>query len=390
LSDAAAPGRPSTLGSGSGRDAEGTRSLFELIAAPFVWVRDVWRRIRAWRRISFTSGGLVFTLGAFAVGFAAMNTGNNLLYLLLGSMLGFIVVSGWLSEKAISGLRFVRLTPRAVTVGQPMLLRYHVRNLKTRLPSLAVEITEAGLPDSAFLAHVAAESATEARSTNSFVRRGIYPLESITLSTGFPFGMFLKKRDIALPGEVVVWPRSDRAVRAPSPGGGKVPRMGASARGAAGHRGEYRSLRAYRPGDDPRDIHWKSFARTREPVIREYERDGAETRWICLDTQCEPGDPAEVAVEVAASLAASAVAESRPFALVTTEGLVDPGEGPGQLDRVLDALARVDFGTGQGLPSPPVDPAQCILVSVDGAAGFGDVIAVGRDAKLDGLEDDAA
>jgi hypothetical protein len=319
LSRAALRGRSNTSGSASGRDAVGARSIVTRLVTPLVWPRDVWRRIRSWRRISFTSGGFVFTVGAFAVGFAAMNTGNNLLYLLLGSMLGFIVVSGWLSEKAISGLRFERVTPRAVTVGQPMRLKYHVQNIKTRLPSLAVEIHEAGLPESAFLAYVAAKGSAEARSANSFVRRGIYPLRAITLSTCFPFGMFLKQRDIDLPGEVVVWPRSDRNVRAPSPDGGKVPRMGASAKGAVGHRGEYRTL-------------------------------------------------------------------------VTPDGVIDPGEGHGQLERVLDALARVDFGVDEHLPSPPVDPTTCILVSVDGAPGFGDVIAVGREAQLDGpeIEDEAA
>ncbi len=353
-----------------------------MIPALFAGIKDTWRKLRAWRRISFTSGGLVFTLGAFAVGFAAMNTGNNLLYLLLGSMLGFIIVSGWLSEQAISGLHIERHIPSAVTVGQPMRLAYHVRNVKKRLPTLAVEISEQGLPESAFLAHVAAGATAEARSTNSFVRRGIYPLGTVTLSTAFPFGMFLKQRDIHIAAEVVVWPRTDRSVRAPSPGGGRVPRLGVSSRGTAGTTGEYRSLRAYRPGDDPRDIHWRSSARLREPVIREYERDGAETRWICLDTRAEPTDAAEVAVEVAASLAARAVAEARPVALAAGDVVLEPGEGPGQLERILDVLARVDFSTTNAGPAPPVDPASCVLVCVEGGAGFGDVLAVGRDAKM--------
>ena len=347
------------------------------------WMRETWARIRAWRRIRFTSGGFVFTLGAVAVGLAAMNTGNNLLYLLLGAMLGFISVSSWLSEKAISGLRITRRLPRAVTVGQPMRIGYDVRNVKRFLPTLAVEVRERGLPEPAFLAHVPAKGTGEGRSTNSFVRRGIYPLPTLTLSTGFPFGMFVKERDIDLPGEVIVWPRTDRPARAPSLGGGRVPVPGTAARGSAGTRGEYRSLRTYRVGDDPKDIHWKSSARSREPVIREYERDGAETRWIGLDLTPDPSEAAEVAVEVAASLAAGAMAEGRPFALVCGDTVVDPGEGPGQLERVLDALARADFSEAGGLPSPPVDPAMCVLVSVDGARGFGDVIAVGRDAELD-------
>jgi len=357
-----------------------------VIARVRLALAEVWRRIRAWRRFYFTSGGVAFTAGTLMVGFAAMNTGNNLLYLLLGSMMGFIIVSSWLSEQAIRDLWIERQLPHPVTVGHEMRLAYRVINRKRFLPSLAVEIIEAGLPGKAFVAHVPAGGETQARSTNSFVRRGIYPLGTVTLSTSFPFGMFRKERDIEIPGEVVVWPRTDRRVREPSAGAGRLARSGASVRGTRGSRGEYRSLRGYRPGDDPKDIHWKSSARLREPVIREYEQDGAETRWICLDTRGEPNEAAEVAIEMAASLAARATAEHRPFALVAGEAILEPGDGLGQLERALEILARVDFDPGEPEPRPPVDVASCLLVSVsrhDGA--FGDVIAVGRGAKLEGL-----
>ena len=350
----------------------------------------LWGRIRAWRRIRFTSGGAAFSLGAMAVGFAAMNTGNNLLYLLLGSMLGFIAVSGWLSEQAIRALHIERRSPRAVTVGHDLRITYEVTNHKRRLPSLAVELSEAGLPEPAFVAHVGPDENVSVRSINSFVRRGIYPLGTVTLSTGFPFGMFRKERDVEIPGEVVVWPRTDRPVRDPNPGAGRIPRTGVSARGAAGTRGEYRSLRTYRIGDDSRDIHWRSSARLREPVIRQYERDGAETRWICLDLRTEPGESAEVAVEVAASLAETAMAQQRPFALVAGQDVLEPGDGAGQLERALDLLARVDFSEDAPAPAPPVATEQCVLVCVAARGGFGDVIAVGADARLRHAEEDAA
>ena len=345
-------------------------------------LRSTWARIRAWRRIRFTSGGAVFTLGTMLVGFAAMNTGNNLLYLLLGAMLGFIAVSGWLSEQAIRALRVERRAPHAVTVGHDLRIVYEVANHKRHLPSLAVEISEAGLPNRAFLSHVGPGGHASTRSVNSFVRRGIYPLGTVTLSTGFPFGFFRKERDLEIPGEVVVWPRTDRPVRDPSSGAGRIPRAGVSTRGLPGIRGEYRSLRAYRTGDDSRDIHWKSSARLRDPVIREYERPGAETRWICLDLRGEPGDAAEVAVEIAAALASRAVADHRPFALMAGGEMLEPGDGGGQLERALDILARVDFTPDAPVPNPPVSAEACVLVAIDGRRGFGDVIAVGRSARL--------
>ncbi|MDP2954915.1 MAG: DUF58 domain-containing protein [Longimicrobiales bacterium] len=359
------------------------RSALALAARVVARAREIWREIRAWRRISFTAGGAAFTAGAFAVGLAAMNTGNNLLYLLLGAMLGFIAVSGWLSEQAIRALRIERQLSRAVSVGQELRIVYRITNLKGRLPSMAVEIVEGALPGRAFLAHVEAGGTVQARSLNTFVRRGAYRLGTVTLSTSFPFGMFRKERDLELPAELLVWPRTHRPVQAPSPGGGRVPRMNATAAGAQGHRGEYRSLRAYRAGDDPRDIHWRSSARLREPVLREYERDGAETRWICLDLRADPGDPAEVAVEAAASLAAQSMVEGRSFGLVAGSAVVEAGEGAAQLERVLDVLARVGFEPEGPLPTPPPGRDACILVSVDGAPGFPDALVIGRAARFE-------
>jgi len=347
------------------------------------WLAFAWRRLRAWRRFYFTTGGLAFTLGTLAVGFAAMNTGNNLLYLLLGSMLGFITVSSWLSEQAIRDLRVERHIPHSVTVGHDLRLHYTVTNRRRMLPSLAVELVEAGLPGRAFLAHVPAGGTVQARSTNSFVRRGIYPLGTVTLSTSFPFGMFRKERDVEIPGEVVVWPRADRRVREPAAGAGRLARGGSSMRGTRGTRGEYRSLRGYRAGDDPKDIHWKSSARLREPVIREYDRDSADTRWICLDTRGEPSEAAEVAVEVAASLAGRATTERRPFALVVGDVVLEPGDGAAQLERALDILARVDFSPENPAPDPPVMREACLLVSVHRSGGWGDVYAVGPNARLE-------
>ncbi len=91
-----------------------------------------------------------------------------------------------------------------------------------------------------------------------------------------------------------------------------------------------------------------------------------------------------------ASLAAMAVAESRSFALVTHDTVVDPGQGPAQLERVLDILARVDFDPTARLPVPPVDPQTCILVSMDGAPGFGDLLVIGRDAVLERAKEPTA
>jgi uncharacterized protein (DUF58 family) len=202
----------------------------------------------------------------------------------------------------------------------------------------------------------------------------------VTISTSFPFGLFEKSRDLPLKGELVVWPRSDRRVRTPSPGSGRMARAGSLTVGNAGMRGEYRGLRNYRPGDDPRDIHWRTTARLGQPVVREYEQGDTRTLWLCLDTRGRPGERAEAAIEIVASLAAMAFRDGRRFGLSTRDHTIEAGLGPGQLERVLGALARADFSVSSPPPRPPVSPSRCVLVTLKPgvARGFGDVISPGE------------
>ena len=331
-------------------------------------LREAWRRLRGWRRIRFTTGGVLFSVGSLAIGGAAINTGNNLLYLLLGAMLGFIALSGWLSERVLRRLEIRRHNPRGVTVEKPIRITYYVSNRKRLFPTLTLYLFEKGLPEPAFVSRVGASESVTVVSENRFLQRGVYPLETLTLSTSFPFGWFTKERDVPLPGELVIWPRSDRPVRLPVPPGGRGrPQFSDSSGAAPGARGEYRGLREYRVGDDPRDIHWRTTAKIGRPVIREYDLDTTEIVRICLDTRGEPGAAAEVAIEIAAAVAAQAYRVGRRFGITTCTSDLAPGGGSGQFERVLDLLARVDFDPSAPHLAPPIDPMGCVLVSLSGA-----------------------
>ena len=356
------------------------------ITGPLARARELWGRLRAWRRISFTTGGGLFCIGAVAVGLAAATTGNNLLYLLLGSMLGLIALSGWLSERNLRALEIGRHLPRAVTVGKPVRIGYHVHNHKSRFPTVSVHLFEPGLHGSGFVSRLDAGESATTRSENVFVRRGVYGLTVLTLSTTFPFGLFKKERDVPLPGELVIWPRTNQPVRIPAPPGGRrQPQVETAMANAAGTRGEYRGLREYRVGDDPRDIHWRSTAHTGEPVVREYEQDAAEALWICLETRGMPGEQAEAAVETAASLASKAYHMGKRFGLSTPHGIVDAGAGSGQLERVLDTLARVDYSPDAPRVTAPDDPARCVLISLTGGTRDGFVECLGPGPWLEPL-----
>ena len=330
---------------------------------------NIRERLRPPRRLRFTRAGIFFTVGVTALGFATLNTGNNLLYLLLGALLGLIVVSGWLSEQAIRDVRIVRRTPHGVA-GEPLSISYEVHNAKRRLPTLALELREADAPITAFVGAVAPGKSTTARVDVTFPRRGVYRLHHFTLSTTFPFGLFVKERDFVFPGTVVVWPRSDRRVREPHKGGQRMRRAGLEQASSFGSgRGDYRSLRPYRAGDDPRDVHWRSTARYSQPVVREFERESAETLWLALELRTSEDDRAEELIETAASLAGRAVARGERVALVTNDVIIDPGAGGPQLERIFDALARARIRPDAPVMKIPVAHQQCVHLAVRPAPG---------------------
>ena len=341
-------------------------------------LRNGWRRLRAFlrppRRLRLLRPGGLLIGGIFGLGFATLNTGNNLLYLLLGALLGLIALSGMLSEQTLRGIRIERRIPRAVTAGEPMRIAYVVSNTKLRLPSFVLELRERGYDARTGVPYVGPDADATARATLTFPRRGEYQLDGIVLATTFPFGFFLKERDIERRDRVLVWPRTTRKVRTVR-GVGRTTTTAAMPAAAVGiaERAEYRGLRPYRAGDDPRDVHWRTTARAGEPIVREFDREQGRHYWIVLDTTAPAGDAAEVAVEMAAALAAQAHARGDRFGIACGRQRLEPGSGAAQLDRTLDVLARARFG--EAALNLPAAPAQCVLVTVSGAAGaFADVL----------------
>ncbi|MCA9738757.1 MAG: DUF58 domain-containing protein [Gemmatimonadota bacterium] len=318
-------------------------------------------RLRLPRRLRFTRAGTLFSLGTLATGGAAIHSGNNLLFLLVGGMLGLIAVSGWLSERALRGLRVERERVRPGPAEGPIELAYRVHNAKRRLPTLALHLREEGIRGDAFVAWVGPGTSAETRVTVRFEHRGAYPLDRLTLETGFPFGLFRKARDVRLAGEILVWPRFVE-LELPAPAGDPGRRSaGTHARQAAvaaGARADFHSLREYRPGDDPRDIHWTSSARRGEPIIREFEGERDRPLWLRVDTGRAPGPEAERALERACAFSRALHARGVPFGLLAAPARIDPGTGSAHLVRVLDTMARVQFG-GEGR-DPVAIPRQAV------------------------------
>ena len=248
------------------------------------WLRRKWRPPR---RLSFTREGRIIVVLSVGVGFAAINTGNNLLYLLLGWLLSFIIASGILSEQTLKKLTVTRRPPPRVFAGEPFLMEVVIANGKPKRASYSIEvedlIDQSGRPTPldkrCYFLKIPEAKSQRTNYRHTFVRRGLYTLTGYRLATKFPFALFRKSRDVDAPLEVLVYP-ARVAVPRPPP---RAQVRGETTANRLGRRGEFFGLRERRVGDDRRDVHWKSSARTGRLLVREYEDELARKVVIVVD-----------------------------------------------------------------------------------------------------------
>jgi uncharacterized protein (DUF58 family) len=302
-----------------------------------------WRPFRPRRTIWPTRDGWWCLFVVIGLGVAAINTGNNLLYLLVSLLLSLIVVSGVLSEQSMRGLRLEGDTPEEIFAQTPTLFGAVLTNRKRWLTSYSVtlELLARGGP-TRFIYLPRLEAGRDRLLTweETLPARGRQRLAGVRLTTRFPFGLFLKAGRVMLDREVLVFP----AVRRISPEAlHRLVGAGTSTARRRGRGDDLYNLRAYRAGDDPRLIHWRSSAKVESLLVRETEAETTEDTRVVLTGR---GERDSVRLEAALSEAASIATHlARAGAGVELAGaglFVPLGRGPGQARRVLTALALYD------------------------------------------------
>lgn len=288
---------------------------------------------------------------ALGLGFAAINTGNNLLYLLVSMLLGLIIVSGVLSEQSIRRVRVEPVLPDELFAGQLALFGARVANRKRWRASYSITVEGLGGSHRAYLAKLEPGGERLITWQDTPRARGRWRLASFRVATRFPFGLFVKTAQLPPNAEVVVYPAvgpisADR--RRELDGAGGAPRRGRS------H--GLHNLREYRFGDNPRLIHWRSSAKSATLVVRELEADSAlDTRLVLEGTRRRDRERLERGLVEAASLAVHLLHHGAAVALVGPGVHVPLGRGHAQRTRILTALALYEPGASPP-PTRAVDP----------------------------------
>ncbi len=244
------------------------------LPADATWLTRLRRRIHPPRKLKLTREGKYFIAITFGVGFAAINTGNNLLYLLLGMLLSLIIVSGLMSELSLRHLTVLRRLPPRAQVARPHLVEIEVYNHKRRIPSYAIEIEDlrAGQPADkrCFFLKISPRSAQVAAYRRTPARRGRDRHIGFRVATRFPFGLFEKSRELAADGDLIIYPAVDPVRLSPDQPGRL---LGGNSTVGRGVGDEIVGVRPMREGDDPRDIYWRKSTTPDQLVLRERARE---------------------------------------------------------------------------------------------------------------------
>ncbi|MEN9937052.1 MAG: hypothetical protein RLZZ387_3631 [Chloroflexota bacterium] len=301
----------------------------------------------------------------------------------------FLTAAAYLWARALAGGVTLRrhLSSAWAQVGDDLEEEWELVN-SSRAPLAWLEVDDAStLPGYAGRRVAAAGSGEVVRWTTSApcARRGVYTLGPLRLRTADPLGLFAVGWHQGEAQQIVIYPPLARLPELRFPRGqrGGLARTDLLQQQLTPSVG---GVRDYVPGDSPSHIHWPTVARQQKLVVKEFDQEVAGALWIALDLwagayegrgakaedrgptaedqvpAAEPDvyavrvrssavpdaptryawdSPLELAVALAASLAAQALGEGRAVGLLADDGrrrVVAPGRGPRQLWRILGEL----------------------------------------------------
>lgn len=316
-----------------------------LLTVPYLARRVVGARVRDAFDYEVTREGLIYLGFTLVIGVAALNTGNNLLFIIVSFMLAAVMVSGAASAGILRALELDVSLPSHVFAGTAAIgrLKLHNRwrwipafsvsivppkvqkphrhlhyekttfafpagNPSVRVPDVNIKFANAKQDDAAPVLHtpvyfpyVPAKATVTADVHLAFERRGRYAQESFGLATRFPFSFLLKTRRVPVARELIVYP----AVAPTDDMLEILPMIRGEFEAFVRGRGyDLYRIRDLVPEDSARHVDWKATAKTRELKVREFTREDERKLRIIFDNPA-PGQISDTEYERAVATTAS-------------------------------------------------------------------------------------
>jgi uncharacterized protein (DUF58 family) len=323
----------------------------------------------------------------------------NLLTLLGCALFVVWLLNAVLARRGLRRLRGRRWIAQPIFAGTPAAVTIEVHNTgRQALPTLRLEDGAAGQRLDWFVPALGAGGTVRCSTQVTLPDRGHHAWNRLVAVSRFPFGVVRREVTLEPATEVIVWPRLGRLHR------GRfreyLPRVGQARdrirREARRHptaHTEFHGLRAFRSGDSPRWIHWRTSARCGELKVREFEDVPTDDLILVVDPCRAARTPANAPcpdLETVLSLAATICWEycrQRGDRLVlilagAAPVLVDGVTGPEHVRDLLDCLAGLQPEPCRALDPNPllrrltghVLPAAPVLVLGAGPSGLGEIL----------------
>mgnify|MGYP006421073575 CR=1 FL=1 len=302
------------------------------------------------RTLSLTREGLGFILLLFGVGLGAINTGNNLLYLVLAMCCSFIAVSGVLSELSFKKLSVEANGPAHIYCNETGTLDFKITNNKVWAPSFSIRILlpsdgRCSLEQPPYFFFIPTGVTLEKSALFSGNKRGPLQITSCRLATSFPFGFYYKTKTIPLSIDMVIFPAL-HPVQLPPKNESRQ-----EGEGTLQTRGEeLYAVREFRPGDTLSSVHWKSSAKTGNLRVKEFQSTNEQSYTIFLNVK-EPGsnktvEVLEERVSKAASLIYHLIERGNEVSLKTEDMQTEFGKSETHLRELMYILAFIGLDEG--------------------------------------------
>lgn len=233
--------------------------------------------------------GWIYLGALLLVALAALNTGNNLLFLILASLIAIVLMSGILSSVTLSGVEMRLALPEHIFAGQPVRATIELENQKLTLPSFSLRVEavhEKGAPAAAifeqpvYFPYLPRQDCVQQSVPITFARRGVYRQDAFRIVTRFPFGFLQKARRLNLKTEALVYPSVEPTAEYME----VLPVIQGALESLSKGRGQdLYALRDYVHTDSARLVHWKATARSGSLMVREFTREEDSRVLLVLD-----------------------------------------------------------------------------------------------------------
>ncbi len=228
--------------------------------------------------IKINKAGYLYIVLTILIGLSAVNTANNLVYIVTSGLLSYMLVSGLFGRKNIRDLRMLPEFPDELFAGIDVPVLVRLVNPRKHMPAFLVTVTVDGRD--VFFPFVGPGGSACQVIGLRFERRGVHTFGDYTISSFYPFNFFTRYRTVRSKARAMVYPRPvkcaanrvcDRFSRA----------LGERSSDAAGSDSDLISIRDYAPGDQPKRIDWKSTAKT--GVLKTRELSTTELEHVIVD-----------------------------------------------------------------------------------------------------------